>query len=195
MNPNGPINTIEDARMAMRDVCQVLRQRGGVDLGDGAWIGLNLQSEESLRREAASPYCRNPRGVATYSWSHAGSGDVKTSYRISIVRGLTRPDFSACCAHEIGHIYQYRANLPDLPVLLSEGLCELFKFTWYAAQGTESAQNALRRLWANPDPVYGAGFRFAFEALLGRTLASVMEHVEQYGHLPPAAMGQAQDAV
>lgn len=191
MNPSDRVDTVEQARAAMTEVCHVLRRRGGVDLGDGEWIGLTLQTEEVLRREVASPYCRSPRGSATHSWSQVGGGTVKTDYRIAILRGLSRTDFSACCAHELGHIYQYRAHFPDLPVLVSEGLCELFKFTWYAAQGAESALEALRRLWANPDPVYGAGFRFAYPALLGRTLVGVMEHVGQHGHLPPPAMGGA----
>lgn len=188
MSPERPVVTIEQARKSMEEVCRVLRQRGGIDLGDGAWIELSLKSAEALRRDVSSPYCRNPRGSATHSWSQDGRGAIKTDYLISIVHGLTGAEFRACCAHELGHIYQYRANFPDLPVLISEGLCELFKFTWYAGLGAESARDALKRLWANPDPVYGGGFRFVYPALLGRTLVGVMEHVGQHGHLPPASL-------
>lgn len=191
MSGGDRIETVEQAREAMIDVCRVLRDRGRIDLADGSWIGLSLETAESLRRTAAAPYCRSPRGSATHSWARVGGRTVKTEFRISILQGLSRSDFCACCAHELGHVHQYRVDCPDLPVLISEGLCELFKFTWYAGQGTEAAVAALRRLWANPDPVYGAGFRFVYPALLGRSLAAVVEHVAQFGHLPPAAMGGA----
>lgn len=173
------------ARAAIADVCRVLYESGGVDLGDGSWISIELCTPEELRTMGSAPYCNNPRGMATHSWHRSAGGHIKSDYKIYIERSLPLREFSACCAHELGHIYQYRAYVPRLPAFLSEGLCELFKFTWYAAEGPDTGWAELRRMWANPDPVYGEGFRQALPALIDRRLVDVMTYVQAFGHLPP----------
>lgn len=183
------VTTTAQARAAATDVCRVLLDVGGIDLGDGSWIGIELYSPEELRHMVSAPYCHNPRGMATHGWHRSVGGEVKSDYRICIERGLPLREFSACCAHELGHIYQYRADVPKLPAFLSEGLCELFKFTWYTADGPDSGWAELRRMWASSDPVYGDGFRQALPSLIDRRLAEVMSYVTTYGHLPPPLVG------
>lgn len=179
------VSTVDHARLATAEVCRVLRRVGGIDLDDGSWIDLSLRTPAQLRRAAPSPYCPQPRGTASFTRSRSAEGEVVSTYRINVERGLPLREFSACCAHELGHIYQYRTNVPRLPAFLSEGLCELFKLTWYTGEGVESAGKELRRMWANPDPVYGYGFRQVLPALLGRRLSDVMRYVTTYGQLPP----------
>ena len=191
MNEESRVNDERQGRQIMREVCRALRDHEGIDLGDGSWIRLSLKTPEELRRQAGTAYCRSPRGSASYRRRSNGSRSVTTDYRISIRRGLSLSDFAACCAHELGHIYQYREDFPELPIVVSEGLCELFKFAWFKAQGRTVAERELRRMLRNPDPVYGEGFRLACQSLIDRTLAEVLAHVRCYGHLPPHAAALA----
>lgn len=176
------------ARRLMSTVCQDLRRAGGVDLGDGDWIDLTLVAREELLPNPRVPWSTRPRGRASYRRTRRGE-KVTTTYRIHILSGLSVFDFSACCAHELGHIYQYRAGTPDLPAFLREGLCDLFAFTWHRAQGPEHAEQALRTMWMRTSPVYSEGFRSVFPALLERRLVDVVEYVGTYGHLPPVLAG------
>lgn len=182
---NGRITTVEEARGVMRLVCRTLNRRGGIDMGDGDWIAISLKSPEELAAAVSALYCLQPRGLATYSFHGSGRSAVKSGYRIAIERDLPYGEFAACCAHELGHIWQFRAGVEDLPPFVSEGLCELFKLTWYIAQGPAEGAHALRQLWSNADPVYGEGFRSVLPALLDRRLCEVMEYVAACGHLPP----------
>lgn len=192
MSPSDRVDTFDQARAAMTEVCRTLSERSCVGLGDGGGSGVPWKATGRSAGRSHPPIAGAP-GSATHSWSQIGGSAVKTDYRIAIVQGPSRTDFSACRAHVSGLIHQYRAHFPDLPVLISEGFCELFKFTWCAAQGAESVPESHRRLWANPDPDYGAGCRFAYPALLGRTLVGVVEHFGQYGHRPPTALGVLAD--
>ena len=185
------INSERRGRQIMREICRALHDHEGIDLGDGSWIGFSLKTPDELRRQAGTVYCRWPGGYATHSWRREGGHLRKTEYRISIRQGLSRADFSACCAHELGHIYLYRHGFPDVPIIISEGLCELFRFAWFKTKSRTVAEHELRRLLANPDPVYGAGFRMACQSLLDRTLKEVLEHVKVYGHLPPSEVSMA----
>ena len=191
MNAEARVNDERQGRQIMREVCRALRDHEGIDLGDGSWIHLALKAPEELRRQSGTAYCRSPRGLASYRRRSNGSRSVTADYRITICLGLSPADFAACCAHELGHIYQYRENFPELPIVVSEGLCELFKFAWLKAQGRTVAERELRRMLRNPDPVYGEGFRLACQSLIDRTLAEVLAHVRCNGHLPPHAAAYA----
>jgi len=170
-------------RPVMREVCRVLKNVGGLDLGDGAWIGLELGDRDDL---ACDPplTIRNAWGLAHYREQEI-KGRPAAWFTVQILHGLSRAQFAAICAHELGHIYMYRHDFPALTAKVSEGLCEIAKFTWLMEQRTKDSEVQLRSLARNRDPIYGAGFHAAYRALYGRRLIDVFDHVRRTGHLPP----------
>ena len=83
----------------------------------------------------------------------------RTLQGIVIVGGLAREHFEGVLAHELGHVWLFRARLDQLPAPLTEGFCELVRHAWLLRLGTPLAGELRRRLEEGTDPVYGDGFR------------------------------------
>lgn len=174
----------EDGRLIMRAVCQVLRRAGGLDFGDGRWFDLILSTRAQLAGRGAG-YALNPQGLAHHG-AQAGSSGPGTGFRIEVLSGLPESQFAAVCAHELGHIYMYRHGFPSLAPPINEGLCELCESVWLEFLSDEVSQAQLHALLQNSNPVYGGGFRSAYEALGGRRLVDVFDHVREFRYFPPA---------
>ncbi|MEW6752304.1 MAG: protein DA1 [Candidatus Latescibacterota bacterium] len=109
---------------------------------------------------------------------------------ITILYGLPAEHFCAVAAHELGHVYLFEQGFADLPRQVEEGVCELLSCLWLGTRaGPEAAFHAERKRLSD-DPLYGAGLRSALDALQGRSLAEVLDHVRQHRAFPdplPAA--------
>lgn len=86
----------------------------------------------------------------------ATAGGIK---EIVVVGGLAREHFEGVLAHEYGHVWLFRQGHDQLQDATSEGFCELLRCLWLAQLDTPLAREILKRQEANPDPVYGLGFR------------------------------------
>lgn len=177
------IDRPDQGRPVVAEVCRVLRQVGGLDLGNGDWIRLSLLDRDQMAAGSLNHDGVVPTGRAHYRRTE-NAGVRTTTYTMETLAGLPRHDFAEICAHELGHIYMYRAAFPELPTWLTEGLCELCAYTWLMEQGTKEANHRLRRMWENTSPHYGRGFRAAYMALRGRTLVGLFDHLRLFGQLP-----------
>lgn len=175
----------EDGRPILRDVCRALHRAGGLDLGDGSWIGLTLLTAAQLAGRGAG-YALNPQGLAHHRAQASGTAPG-TGFRIEVLAGLPESRFAAVCAHELGHIYMYRHGFPRLAPPINEGLCELCESVWLDFLGDEASLEQLHALLQNSNPVYGGGFRSAYKALRGRRLVDVFDHVRDFRYFPPSA--------
>jgi hypothetical protein len=96
-----------------------------------------------------------------------------------VLQDLPLLKFGATVAHEVMHTYMTQNGFGDVPPLVAEGLCQLLAFAWIIRQDGMLAQAERRQIAENPDPIYGDGFRQAYEAVrrvgVRRTLATVKE--------------------
>jgi Protein DA1 len=76
---------------------------------------------------------------------------------IQIRAGLGPTRFGQVVAHEHTHaLLQLRGATPIEPAL-EEGVCQLVAVVWLTSRGVDP--ELLRRIWHNPDPVYGGEMR------------------------------------
>ena len=155
----------------------------GLDLGQ-APIALRLTDQHELSGHA--PTGADSAGQThVQTWLQNGHVVRQTVEEMRILRGLPAEHFAAIAAHELGHVWLVLHGSPDLPPLIAEGLCELCAALWLDQQATEEATFRLRLMAANPDPVYGAGYRLARQALAGRTLPEILAYLRQHRRFPP----------
>ena len=96
---------------------------------------------------------------------------------ILVLHDLPFVRFGATVAHEVMHAYMTQNRFGRVPSQVAEGLCQLLAYAWVIRQEGILATAERRQIEENPDPIYGDGFRQAYEAVrrvgVLRTLATV----------------------
>ena len=96
-----------------------------------------------------------PRGAARVA-------SVKLKTAIYIADDLSLVEGTAVLAHELTHDFLFRTMGVGTDKTITEGICEAVAGDWLLRHGHRAALG-LRQ--ANPDPVYGTGFRTIFPQL------------------------------
>jgi hypothetical protein len=96
-----------------------------------------------------------------------------------VLQDLPLLKFGTTVAHEVMHIYMTQNGFGHVPAPAAEGLCQLLAYAWIIRQDGMLATAERRQIEENPDPIYGDGFRQAYEAVrrvgARRTLATVKQ--------------------
>lgn len=124
-----------------------------------------------------------PDGAAatglTHGWEHS-----RTVAGIEVVRGLTSVHFGATVAHEIGHAWLIQRGAPVTDPVLLEGVCEVFASAWLKRRPGRLPQALREAMAANPDNVYGAGYRLVRDAVARAGIRIVLHELCRSGNLP-----------
>lgn len=141
-------------------------------------IAPRLVDQSALRSLAAeaNPDLRAPLGLTQTRYTPDGKWSIGYIY---VLDGLPRVHTAMLFAHEIGHAWLFLHEFPDLPLVVEEGLCELWASRWLAAPAVKDklAQFLLQQMEKNTDPVYGDGYRAARKALRHLTFPGLLEFV------------------
>lgn len=96
-----------------------------------------------------------------------------------ILQDLPLLKFGTTVTHETMHSFMTQNGFGRIPAHIAEGLCQLLAYAWVIRQDGMLATAERKQIEDNPDPVYGDGFRQAYEAVrragVKRTLATVKE--------------------
>ncbi len=96
---------------------------------------------------------------------------------VVILEGLPEEQFRTVALHELCHAWLHLEGYDQLPLQVEEGLCTLIEYLHLSTLATPTSKARLASLEANPDPIYGEGFRQAHQAYerqgLTRLLATV----------------------
>lgn len=110
---------------------------------------------------------------------------------ILVLHGLPRLLAGSVLAHECLHAHLRMAGIGALRPEVEEGLAQLMAYLWLVDQPVDGESDRLHkafhlnRIHEHPDPVYGGGFRAAFEAFEGLgSLQDVLNHAKLSGSLP-----------
>ena len=79
-------------------------------------------------------------------------------YEIYILKDIVNTTFAEILAHEMTHLWQWEQHVTVRDEIV-EGFCNLSSFIVLKAIDTELARVKVRELEANPDKIYGDGFR------------------------------------
>jgi len=120
-------------------------------------------------------------GMTHHEVSAAGEAGV---LGIQVAAGLPTAHFGATLAHEIGHAWLIERGAVGLDPIVAEGLCELFAGAWLKKQRTVVADALREAMAANPDPVYGGGYRLVRAAVVRHGIRAVLYHLVTRRALP-----------
>lgn len=111
--------------------------------------------------------------------------------KVAVERGLPAPLFEGVALHELGHAWLACQQVSGLPLWAEEGFCELLAYHWYQGQDTPVARFYAKQIKANPDPIYGGGFR-QWQVLAERLgLPAVIAQLQHTKTLPLGLMPEA----
>lgn len=147
-------------------------------------VRVELVSLSRLAREAS----HGTHGLTVTHRAAKGRGTVAA---IRVAEGMPATQFGQALAHEIGHGWLVGCPDGDRGDVEEEGICELVASWWLAERGGPFARHLLDGMAANPDRIYGEGFRLARRRTAGMTPAQIVERVSRTGSLgDPAATGE-----
>lgn len=172
------METQEQARAHIPDV---RREMAAIGISLGSPVRVELRDAD-LVGATAGPGAGVCLGLThSRGWSDGRPDDV---LYIEIARGLPETHFGQVLTHEIGHAWLVQNGAVDLDPVLTEGVCELFSGAWLKRNATEVASALRESLAANPDPVYGAGYRMVRAAVVRLGVDAVLNHICAHGTLP-----------
>ena len=134
--------------------CAPVWRRSASSSQSGSGSGLSVPDE--INRHGGAP----SRGVLlglTDQWIVIGGPTTVSAIRV--VAGMPPTYFGRAVAHEIGHAWLAQYGRNPVAHEIEEGLCELYAYAWLKRERSPLADWLRSQLRANPDPVYGGGFR------------------------------------
>jgi hypothetical protein len=111
-------------------------------------------------------------------YSRDGKITAQRVDEIKIIKGLPAEMVQSILTHEAAHAWIGIKGFPALPPFVEEGVCELIDFLSLSSQNTREAHYRIHLKFNNTDPIYGTGFKVAYAALSGRTLAQLLMYVK-----------------
>jgi hypothetical protein len=140
-------------------------------------VRVELVSVARLASEAS----HGVHGLTVTNHDLMGRGTVLA---IRVAKSMPATLFGQVLAHEMGHGWLAGCPAAGRTGVVEEGICELVASWWLVGRGGPFARHLLASMAANPDPVYGEGFRLASRRTAGLTPTQIVEHVTRTGSLP-----------
>jgi Protein DA1 len=155
-----------------RELPPVKRQLAALGIRTRSPVLVQLASPQTLRRIAGN------HALGATEWRGT---DVVNLF---VLQDLPRLKFGTTVAHEVMHSYMAQNGFGDAPLLVAEGLCQLLAYAWIIRQEGMLAAAERRQIEEDTDPIYGEGFRQAYEAVRRVGVRHTLAMVKQQHRLP-----------
>lgn len=176
------IDDLDAASPLFEQVRKVLAKLG-LSVDAGAELPLRLASLDEIDRLAGGTP-QTEAGISLLeTQSVNGQERARVVKEVVILYGLPREHAAAILAHEFGHVWCFLQRLPQMPLEIQEGICELFSFGYLSEIDTPESAFYRNGIARNEDPVYGGGFRKVNDARSGRSIVALLEDVKKTGRV------------
>ncbi len=181
--------SVADGKSIFREVAKTLGKDGIKALSDP--VDIRLVDLKNLG--ASSHTSRKTMGNTRKTMYTAfGRGKKCKPDEIRFLYGLPKTLFGTVAAHEYGHAWLCVNGYHDLPLVVEEGLCEMFSYLWlrrriggwFSSADKPELEYWLKLLENNDDPVYGRGFKMAQKSARRMSLSKLMEYVMKHRAFP-----------
>ena len=174
----GAVETQEQARALLPSV-RARMAAIGVELAER--VRVRVVGSDEINRYGGAP----SRGVLlglTDQWVVVGGPTTVSGIRV--VAGMPPTYFGRAVAHEIGHAWLTQYGRTPVAQEIEEGLSKLFAYAWLKRERSPLADRLRSQLRANPEPVYGGGFRTVHAAVDRHGIENVLTSLLTRGALP-----------
>lgn len=171
------VNDITTARRIMQSVKEKLHA-AGIDVVNDA-IKLTLTDRDNLRHISWTGHT-DESGLTKYIEQTIDGVCIVRDFEIFILSGMPRIVFNEVMAHELMHVWLYTNAPRKLSAALSEGSCNYASFILLNQSYGAMAEYELDNLLANPDPIYGEGFRRVKRLVSDKGTAFWLEYLKTH---------------
>ncbi len=148
-------------------------------------FSLRLTDRVELKRLASKSHAKQPTGMARTQLTTQNGRVVKREVQeILILHGLPQEHWAAVAAHELGHVWLFLNECPELAPQEEEGFSELCAYLWLKTLNGSDAAYRLNLMENNDDPIYGHGFQRALTSFNRRGLATLTRELKQRKRFP-----------
>ena len=149
------IDGMTQARPLFQDLVGWLN-REGLRYGN---LGLRVELRDQIANIGGAVGTGGVLGVTIeHTQQFGGLIQQRRVETVAVLRGIPSPLFQGVAAHELGHVWLSVHGVRPLPAEAEEGFCELLAHRRHLALGQ---QPYARMIEANPEPIYGGGYRLA----------------------------------
>ncbi len=165
----------EDLGRQKLDQARALLERAGIDIGHQE-IKFELVSRDELAGLLGRDDCDDFGLARSEETSFLGLLNEK-QFTVYILKGLPPKHYLSVAAHELMHVWLYLNAPPKGEPALVEGSCNYAARLVLRQFDDDMAKYVLRQLQANPDPIYGEGFRRVKKLVERRGLEFWLQHL------------------
>ena len=153
-------------------------------------LNINLNNVEvhavdrnKLKNVSDGKYSNSARGycLTTVKESNWGlSSKITKSHSIYVLDKVPPKYIEATLAHELMHVWINENVEHKLSSKLEEGSCNFIAYTYMKSDYSVDAQNIIKQMKDNPDPIYGDGFRKVYSNFKGKYLSELLNYLKRY---------------
>lgn len=147
-------------------------------------VDVNIQgvNRDQLKQIAGSAYSDNMRGFSKIATETTRRGNYETSkseYSVFVLNMIPYEYIETTIAHELMHIWLFQNTHNEHEAELEEGSCNYVAYLFAKTLNTKTAQDIVKQLENEPDPVYGDGFRKVKKVFGGRYLVEFLNFLKE----------------
>lgn len=181
---------------AKQEVLQHLNAVGFAYIPD--YVKVEMYAEQALVNERMRASATgNIHGYTRTAQRHIPQYGLILEHSIHVLNGMPRLAFMGVLAHELLHVWIHEQGLKHLSPPQVEGFCNLATALMYTravtAEDRDLSEVLLQRLQADPDPVYGDGYRLMAQHLERLGWPGLLQAMTQPGALAEPLSSTVQD--
>lgn len=122
-------------------------------------------------------YCKSESKSMTMGGAQVGKKEVH--HTIYVLDYLPAIELEAVFAHELMHAWIFENTKGNQSLAVQEGSCNYVAWLYLQSSPESSAQFIMQRLEADPDPVYGDGFRSIKAKFSGKPVSEFLKSLKK----------------
>ncbi|NOX64370.1 MAG: protein DA1 [Chlorobi bacterium] len=115
--------------------------------------------------------------------NHGSKTKISKSHKIFILNKIPAKYIEATLAHELMHVWINENIDHKLSKQLEEGTCNFISYTYLKSDYSEDAQNIIKQMKDDHDPIYGDGFRKVYNNFKGKYLSELLNYLKHHKSL------------
>ncbi|MEN8193508.1 MAG: protein DA1 [Bacteroidota bacterium] len=142
-------------------------------------VKVHAVDRNKLKQVSNTKYSNSARGYCQTTVLKSSS-EIRRSHDIYILDRVPAKYIEATLAHELMHVWINENIDHKLSTQLEEGSCNYISYTYLKSDYSEDAQNIIKQMKEDQDPIYGEGFRKVYKNFNGKYLTELLKYLKNH---------------